>query len=481
MSPGTPPRHLARRPPSRSRRHGAAALVAAAVALASCRQPAPAPNVVLISIDTLRSDALRAYDPAAAALPAIDGLAAGSRRFSHALAAASWTLPSHASLLTGVYPHRHGAIHRRATISRGVPSLPALLAARGYETVAFTDGGFLDASYGFGRGFLRYDDHLSRGVAPLPWLPQGGRPDARGESDLFARAAAFLAHRSGASRPLFLFAHSYAVHDYYKAHPWARAATGARVATTADHNLQCLTGERQCPAAEWQTLAGYYRAELRRLDDGVARLLATVHRQLGDRATYVVLLSDHGEGLEPGEGATHHGGALRRDLLSVPLLVAGPGIAPGVESTPVSLIDVAPTLAALAGAGNADFDGSSLLPLLHGGPRASLAALSLGTRELHAEEHYYWWRDGRRRAARDVGTHALAVGVLRTGWWYTRAPHRELAERLDGTAAGAPPLAVLRQAASPLLRMSVVATPPHRESEELEATLRSLGYDGGTP
>src|SRR6185503_4108857 len=116
--------------------------------------------------------ALRAFDPAAPALPNIDALAARSARFSRAIAPAAWTLPSHASLLTGVYPNRHGAVHRDATIALATPTLPAMLARRGYETVAFTDGGFLDTSYGFGRGFERFDDRLARGVAPLSWLPR---------------------------------------------------------------------------------------------------------------------------------------------------------------------------------------------------------------------------------------------------------------------------------------------------------------------
>src|SRR4029079_1538855 len=166
--------------------------LSAFVALA-CGKPSPQPNFVVISVDTLRRDALRAFHASAPALATRDALSARSSRFTHALAAAAWTLPSHASLLTGVYPNRHGAVHRDATISRAAPMLPGELARRGYETVAFTDGGFLDTSYGFGRGFQRFDAARSRGVPALPWLPRGGSPGAPGDSDLFARAAAYLA------------------------------------------------------------------------------------------------------------------------------------------------------------------------------------------------------------------------------------------------------------------------------------------------
>ena len=460
------------------------ALAALAVALtfAACGEEAPAPNLVLVSVDTLRSDALRAYDPAAPELPAIDALAAKSVRFTHALAPAAWTLPSHASLLTGVYPTRHGAIHKKTTIAAAVPHLAALLAARGYETAAFTDGGFLDASYGFGRGFRHYDDRTSAGMPPLRGLPRGGKPGPKGDSDLFARAEAFLAGRLArpdSGEPLFLFAHTYAVHDYYKAHAWARPATGARHALVAERNLECLQGQRRCADEDWSALAGFYRAEVRRVDGAVGRLLDTVRGALADRPTYVVLLSDHGEGLDPALGPTHHGGALRRELLAVPLLVAGPGVAPRAVETPVSLVDVAPTLLALAGGRGADFDGRSLLPLLQGGARGRLAELALAGRGLRAEEHYFWWRDGRRREARDVTTRPIAVGVLRDGWWYTRAPQRELAERLAGGPAEKPPLLALRRAASPLWRTRAAATEPHVASAELDASLRALGYGGG--
>ena len=149
------------------RQLGATALALSTMAL-GCGRQAPPPNFVVISVNTLRRDARRAYDAGAPALPHLDALAARSARFTHALAAAAWTLPSHASLFTGVYPNRHGAVHRDATISRAVPTLASMLSRRGYETVAFTDGGFLDTSYGFGRGFQRFDDRLGKGVAALP-------------------------------------------------------------------------------------------------------------------------------------------------------------------------------------------------------------------------------------------------------------------------------------------------------------------------
>src|SRR4029079_9834044 len=126
-----------RRPPQTQmqqhfhRHHRNALGLLLAVALFGCGHRDTRPNIVLVSIDTLRRDALHAYAPTAQPLPALDRLAADSVRFDRAFSAAAWTLPSHASLLTGTYPHRHGAIHRRATISRTVPSLAGQLFRRG--------------------------------------------------------------------------------------------------------------------------------------------------------------------------------------------------------------------------------------------------------------------------------------------------------------------------------------------------------------
>src|SRR6185295_4629046 len=92
------------------------------------------------------------------------------------------------------------------------------------------------------------------------------------------------------------------------------------------HNLDCLVGEARCSAEEWAALGREYRGELQRLDDAVGRLLAATRTALGDRPTYVVFLSDHGEGLDPASGATHHGGTLSREVVTVPMLVTGPDV-----------------------------------------------------------------------------------------------------------------------------------------------------------
>src|SRR5438093_12445132 len=136
----------------------------ALVASLGCTRATP-PNVVIVSVDTLNRDALRAFAPAAPELPGFDALARASVRFSEALATASWTLPSHASLLTGLYPDRHGATDRRLRLGEGVPTLAKELKRAGYETVAFTGGGYLDLPNGLAKSFAQYYGRL-RGTGP---------------------------------------------------------------------------------------------------------------------------------------------------------------------------------------------------------------------------------------------------------------------------------------------------------------------------
>jgi arylsulfatase A-like enzyme len=509
-----------------------ATLVATLVAVGCSRPPEPQPHLLLISVDTLRRDALRAYSAEAGPLPTLDALAAASARFEHAVSPAGWTLPAHGSLMTGVYPHRHGGVHRLTALSTDQPMLAQRLAAAGYDTAAFTDGGFVHARYGFARGFARYDGH-STAAEPAPsWLPRGGRPPRVRAVEPFGRAIAHLEHRDD-PRPLFFFVHTYALHDYFQERPEVRHALGRverepadgpaagrppRGAQAAERggrqtdtaleeappgadrrpgsilanplaraNLRCLLGDEACDAARWSRLRALYRAELELLDGELGRLLATARRELAGRPLWVVLVSDHGEGFSP-DGPRHHGGDLHPSLLSVPLLISGPGAQPAAVPARVSLVDVAPTLLELAGLEPpAGLDGISLASLLAGGRVARRADHDLARRDLVAEEHNYWWSDGRRRASKEVRSTPLAAALWRGDWWYVRSIGGESvlpwpagsAAGSEGGAAPRPPLDELRRATRRWLTTRAAATERRATDRELDAQLRSLGYGGG--
>jgi len=382
----------------------------ALVASLGCTRATP-PNVVIVSVDTLNRDALRAFAPAAPELPGFDALARASVRFSEALATASWTLPSHASLLTGLYPDRHGATDRRLRLGEGVPTLAKELKRAGYETVAFTGGGYLDRRYGFAKGFERYEERIA-GTGPVG--PEAAS-DSTGADDRLERGLAFLATRQPHAVPLFLFLHSYAVHDYFGLHPATVERLPQRPVETPEELTACLKAERRCPPETWAELRRLYELEVAEFDTAVARLVDTLRaRHLWD-STVLVLVSDHGEGFDPELGRTHHGGRLHGDVIRVPLLVRAPGIRPRTVDTPVSLVDVMPTLIDLLGVKRRPgLDGVSLAPLLRGGAPPP-------ERPLFALEHAFLWTAGGRIEAPEVQAHPLAVTVIRGPDWYIRS------------------------------------------------------------
>lgn len=441
-----------------------APIALAAFGCAPAPQPPP-PLVLLISVDTLRRDALRAFDPAAQALPHLDALAAESVRFERAASVASWTLPSHASMLTGLHPDRHGATDPSVALSLEVATLAERFRDGGFETVALTHGGYLDRRYGMDRGFDRY----------AATVPQTERAEDALRS-LFDEAAALVAARED-PRPLFLFLQTYAVHDYFRLQPWAVEQLGAKPALPAPSYAACLQGVRRCDASEWQTLRDLYAAELRTLDASFGRLRAALEAKGIWAPSVVLLTSDHGEGFDPARHRIHHGGRLHEDQIRIPMLVRGPGLAPRALAEPVSLVDVAPTLLELAGLPPPPgLDGRSLAALLRGG------AETAGEAPLFAVEHHStWWGDARTKVA-SLRARPLAVAVIDGDRWYVRSGDRE--EVYDVAAdprqerdlgAEAPGADALRALAA---RRDVerAESPRVETTAELVERLRALGY-----
>lgn len=443
--------------------------VALALLLAACGGGGPrGPHLIVISVDTLRRDALAAYGGSGGPLPALDRLAAESVRCENAFSSAPWTLPAHASLLTGLYPDRHGATDRRVTLAGDVETLAGLLARRGYETAAFTGGGFLDAEYGLGRGFERYEAKA-----------HAKQESAETAASLLARVERYLAARTKSSpeRPLFLFLHTYAVHNYADARPEAVAHGALADAASRKQYVDCVLGRAACPSGAWDELAQLYRAELELLDDVFARLRAALEDAGLWQGAYVVLLSDHGEGFEPERARIHHGGRLHDDQLRIPLLVRGPDLAPRAETLPVSIVDLMPTLLELARAdAPPGLDGRSFATLLRGGTAPP-------SRPLLAMDHYFGWADGRRVTSPDVLALPRALAVIDGERWYItgEAPDELYAVADDGQRAPLP----LDDARTAELRASIGERPlaraessPAVKDEELENALDALGYGG---
>ena len=298
------------------------AITVLALAASGCGETASRPSVLLITIDTLRPDAL-GWIAGANDTPAIDALARESARFRTAVTPVPLTLPAHVSLATGLLPHRHGVRDNGQVLAAGPATLAETLRAGGYATGAFVSGYPLRALFGLDRGFDRYDDVLPGGTEG--WME---RPAA----DTTAAALTWL---RSVKAPWFAWVHYYDPHDPYTAHE-AFPRSGPRAA---------------------------YDSEVAYVDHAVGALLAALPR--GPLVT--VLTADHAESFgEHGEWL--HGFFVYDTTMIVPLLVRFPGRVPSADrEAMVGLIDVAPTIYELLGLPvGRDVDGASLVPALLG-------------------------------------------------------------------------------------------------------------------
>jgi arylsulfatase A-like enzyme len=331
-------------------------------------------NVLLIVVDTLRADHLGTYGYPRPTSPRMDELAARGARFANARAASSWTLPSVASLFTGVYPAVHGAESVGTVVSERLRTMPEAFRDAGYATAAVSaNPAFVTPTQGFARGFQRFD--VLHGP-PTERESPAAVSDSSLESwfvgatakDVTTAALGWLAARPPA-QPFFLYLHYFDPHAAYSPPPeMARrfgVADGDPLAGPAQWPVLLA---RTPPAPDvLGTLVALYDAEVASTDAAIGRLLDGLPRGVTD-STIVVVTADHGEEFEE-HGGMQHGRTLFDELLRVPLVIAGPGVPQKLQvDAPVSLVGLWPTIAALAGAG-APTDAvahASFAPLLRG-------------------------------------------------------------------------------------------------------------------
>jgi arylsulfatase A-like enzyme/Tfp pilus assembly protein PilF len=316
--------------PSRSGR--ALACAACAVAITACGRPAATReaglNVLLITIDTLRADALGVYGNAKAPTPSIDRLAADGVRFTRAHAQTVVTLPSHANILSGRYPFHHG-VHENAgfRFPPEMDTLATLLKARGYRTGAFVSAFPLDLRFGLGRGFDVYDDQYGKDAEKSAFRV----PERRG-ADTVAAALEWL-NRFGQRPPWFAWVHLYEPHfPYDPPEPFASRFKDAP-----------------------------YLGEVAAADAALAPLIRPIVAAGAAGPTLVVLTGDHGESL--GEhGEMTHGLFAYESTLRIPFIVFAPRLLkPRVIDEPVRHVDIVPTVLEAIGVPlPAELDGRSL-------------------------------------------------------------------------------------------------------------------------
>jgi arylsulfatase A-like enzyme len=338
-------------PAARARPTRIAAAIVACTALAlGCTRPADPerPNVVLISIDSLRPDHLGCYGYERRTSPCIDELAGESLLFENAYSVTTWTLPSHLSLLTGLYPEVHGVQLDDRRLSPKAELLPEILAARGYRSAAVVAGPYLSSTFGYDQGWVSYDDAEATAGSASPIEDPG---HSRINSPAVHRRAVEALDRLGGG-PFLLFVHYWDVHyDYLPPPPYDTLFDPDYTGDVAA--LHFLTNDRihaGMPPRDLEHIVALYDGEIRSVDGWLCRLFEELERRgLFDDAL-IVVTADHGdEFFEHGEKG--HRENLFDTTLRVPLLIRPPG---GIaraprETSPASLVDLAPTIAAAAG------------------------------------------------------------------------------------------------------------------------------------
>jgi arylsulfatase A-like enzyme/Flp pilus assembly protein TadD len=294
--------------------------------------PKPAPNVLLITIDTLRADHVGCYGYKQIKTPNIDGLAADGARFERAFAVVPVTLPSHTTMLTGTYPMLSGMHDFSGNkLSPLQPTLASVLREAGYATGAMVGSAVLDSRFGLNQGFDFYYDHFDFSRLDEANLDEMERP-----GNVVADVALDWLGKN-AQKKFFLWMHLYDPHFPYRPpEPYAHEY--------ADH---------------------LYDGEIAFADEQVGRLLRFLKDKGLYRNTLIVLSGDHGESL--GEhGEKTHGFFIYNATMRVPLVIKLPESAAARTITdPVSLVDLMPTvLAALGIEIPAQVQGRSLLPAL---------------------------------------------------------------------------------------------------------------------
>ncbi len=417
------------------------------------------PNVILISLDTLRADHLSLYGYGRETSPNLDQIARDSIVFEKAIAQSSSTTPSHRSLFLS----RHSSASRT-----NMPMLAEILKDAGYDTAAFTGGGGVDVHWGFGAGFDTYF------AAREKWRGGGTRTFV----EIIPEFEAWLAVPR--ARPFFLFLHSYDIHHPYDAPaPYGRRFCGdydgriyERQAAVILEKIRRVNkfwrfrGEVTVPEADRRQIRALYDGGILYADSYLGRIAALLKQAgLWDR-TMLVVLSDHGEELWD-HGSVLHSHTVYQELVHVPLVIRLPGGRLGgrrVED-PVQLMDVAPTILNELGLPPAaTHQGNSLFPLVSGQNTATKKVI---LSEIKFLRGYLKW------PVKMVENRETGV----VEWFNLKSDPLEQ----DGSAAGNADemtrlMVELKNEVSPLGAEAVRDVNSIPENETLRDQLRALGY-----
>ncbi len=349
--------------------------------------PPNSPNVLIVIVDTLRADHLSPYGSTRDTSPFISHLAQQGVLFENAIAPSSWTLPAHASMLTGLYPHQSRVQQLKDVLSPTTPTLGDALRTRGYRTAAFSANYLLfSKDHGFGHGFSHFEEYdqsiggilekvplslfileqLSRMTTGEPWAFFGIKNAAN--ADKINQDA--LNWIGNGHRPFLVVLNYFDIHQpVLPPEPYLHMFTNNAKARNQSlyFQEQCDDQlEESCDADRPQFL-DTYDGSIRYVDQSFQRLLAQLNERGMLQNTIVVFTSDHGQELGD-HGLYGHGKSLYRQEIQVPLIFWNPGLVPAAirVSTPVSTTDIPATILSLAAPDDKPkLPGQSLAALWH--------------------------------------------------------------------------------------------------------------------
>jgi len=319
-------------------------------------QPPRPPNILLIAVDTVRADRLGCYGYKKTTSPNIDRLASEGVVFDECVSVASWTLSAFVSVMTGHLPASHGCKGTESALSPQMPTLPQRLKKHGYYCAAVVSNPFLNAKFGLGRGFDKYDDYTVFLDAELALLGSGSPGEPKEVAELVTgatvtrQAKMLLASARKSGKPFFLFVHYFDPHDsYIPPSPYNRQFDDPYSGPV--DGRQVPSYRRNPPAGrDLEHLNALYDGEIAYDDAQVGQLVKAIDESSDPAGTLIIFLSDHGEAFAE-HGMLLHGNSAYREEVWVPMIWRWKGVLPAGTrvKSPVAITDVAATLGKLLG------------------------------------------------------------------------------------------------------------------------------------
>lgn len=324
----------------------------------------PKPNIVIVTIDTLRADHLGCYGYKRPTSPRIDEIASRSIVFEKALCQTPQTLPSHTSIFTGMHPRTHKSITHESVVNDNLTTLAEILKRNGYKTAAFVSSHVLDRRLNLDQGLdLYWEIHKNKEIEE--------RRFGQAQEIDFTTEAVLDWLRNNRKQPFMLWVHWFHPHRPYNPPPRYIDLFAGEYdrPNITDSDFLTKVWREKVDLSDYDVgyIIGCYDGEVAFSDKQVGRLIDEISSlHLSDK-TIIVLTSDHGEILYEHEHYFGHDIALYEQCLWVPLIITGPGLLSQAKRIPdlVETIDIMPTLLDLAGIGKPKgIDGRSLLPLI---------------------------------------------------------------------------------------------------------------------